>query len=723
MKDLIPVSQADSGLQLMEPMANTPAPANSKFRPQKLLHFLLKFWWIPMITASLTTGYAVYKFFHTPPTFVSYGSMWEAEKLSLPDGASFSQDRDSYVDTLTQILRSRMMWNLTTNYMMAFKKDQIVYDQDGNIIPVDIEVYASTKGSVYNITAISANPAFTPAYLNALMEQYKEYRSNVRDDVSVHTVSAISEQVGMYERDLKLAQTALTEYERSNNFAGLQEESTLASGYLVKLKTELSDYQLQLKLLDAGQLEGDSNQGATNMSDTLYDSLRGSGGTPTGFAASRMDAGQQIEVLKLQRAKLAKNLRPNHPKMVKLDEDIAKAQKLIEVYKRENTEQITTARQALQIKIDNVNQFIAEWEAKVTDARDRLAKADNLKQEVASKQRMYDRLSALNDNVQVGQHIGQDTLNVLDQASPSTRSYTEAKSMLMQSIMMGLALGAGIIFLLALRDDRFGSLVEVTEKFGDNVVGQVPDMPTTSGTKLALIEGNDERHMFAESYRNLRSALLFLAVEGQRPKVMLITSAVPDEGKSTVATNLARTMAMGGSKVLLIDGDLRRGRIHSVLNMQAQPGLTELLNELVNEQAGPEKFIQNTSLQNLDFISRGAIPRNPGDLFLSPAFDRMVARLRDKYDYILIDTCPVFAADDTSTIAPRVDGTLFVVRNRFSHSRMVRQALDLLFQRQARVLGLIFNRADASSRSHYFYKYAQYYSSNVVEVDADSQPH
>jgi len=421
----------------------------------------------------------------------------------------------------------------------------------------------------------------------------------------------------------------------------------------------------------------------------------------------------------LEREKLATYLRPAHPKMVKLDEDIARAQKLIEVYRQQNHDQIVAARQALQIKIDNVQKFINEWEAKVADVNERLAKADGLKQEVLSKQRMYDRLSALNDNVQVSQHIDQDTLDILDQASPAKRSYTQAKTMLTQSIIIGLGLGLGVIFLLAVRDDRFGSLIEVTEKFGDTVVGQVPEVPEISGAEpLALLEDNDDRHMYAESYRNLRSALLYLGVEGRRPKTLLVTSSVPDEGKSTVVTNLARALAMGGSKVLLVDGDLRKGRLHELLKLNSQPGLSELL----RQGGSPEQFVQATDLADFAFLSRGGIPRNPGDLFLNPAFDQMLSGFREQYDYVLIDSSPVFAADDTSTLAPKVDGTLFVVRSHFSHARVVREALDLLFQRQATVLGLILNRSDSSARSYYFYKYEKYYAeAKTIEADGGSQ--
>jgi len=717
MNDLTPIPPSDSGFQLMEPMANGPAPAAPKFRVQKLLFFLRKFWWIPLVTLLLSMGTAVFRFFHTPPIFVSTGSIWETEKLQVPGGAAFTEDRDNFLGTQAELLRSKTLRDMTLTRMGALATNQIAFDKDGNPLPVDIQVYSSPKSSVYVLQASSANPAYTPAYLNALMQQYLEYRKNVRSEVSSGTLASISEQVQRMERDMKTAQQALNDYERSNNFAVMQEENTIGASQLVKLKTELSDYQLEMQLLAARELDPDSGTpGTTNFSDTIFDSLRNSGSS--GSASGRMDAEQQIELLKADREKLSQYLLPKHPKIVKLDEEIAHAQKLIDVYSKQNHEQIVAARQALQIKIDSVQKFITDWDTKLAEANEKIAAADGLRQDVTRNQGMYDRLSSLLQNVDISRNIDQETLAPLEPASPSTRSYAAAKTMLSQSVIIGLALGLGIIFLIALRDDRFNTLVEVTERFGDSVVGQVPDIREIAGAgPLALLGDDDDRHMYAESYRNLRSALLYTSVDGKRPKLVIITSAVPNEGKSTITTNLARAMAMGGSKVLLVDGDLRKGQIHDLLKLQSKPGFSDLL----RQPDDPGRFIQATDLPNFSFLSRGSITRNPGDLLLSPALEQLLARFREQYDYVLVDSCPVFAADDTSTLAPKADGVLFVVRSRFSHTRVVREALELLFQRQAKVLGLVLNRSDSSPTSYSYYKYAEYYASaNAAETDKHS---
>jgi Mrp family chromosome partitioning ATPase len=259
---------------------------------------------------------------------------------------------------------------------------------------------------------------------------------------------------------------------------------------------------------------------------------------------------------------------------------------------------------------------------------------------------------------------------------------------------------------------------------------------------------------------------------GQRPKTLLVTSAVPNEGKSTVAANLARTLAMGGASVVLIDGDLRKGVLHQLMGKTSHPGLTELLKSggdvsqfltpvslngvSVDQSIGvsenaersaqgasrsasaPQASSQNAErsapcasrpapsensplpapCSQLFLLPRGTRSISSGELFLTQAFDQLLAKLREQFDYVIIDSSPVFAADDAATLAPRVDGTVFVVRNSVSRARAVREALELLYQRQARVLGLIFNAANTASSSYYYYKYADYYP----EPESKSEP-
>jgi capsular exopolysaccharide synthesis family protein len=221
---------------------------------------------------------------------------------------------------------------------------------------------------------------------------------------------------------------------------------------------------------------------------------------------------------------------------------------------------------------------------------------------------------------------------------------------------------------------------------------------------LKLLEQNDSRHGLAESYRNLRSSLLAKGRNGGRAKTILVTSAVPNEGKSTVAINLARILAFSGNKVLLIDADLRTGELHKLLDLPGELGLSQL--EAQNDDFG--RLLIPTALPNLSFLSRGKISDRAGELFVSRNLDSFLARISQEFDCVVLDSAPVFAAADTPSLAPKVDGVLFVIRDFFTRTRLAREALDQLYERNANVLGIVFNRASSSSRGYPYFKYPKY---------------
>jgi succinoglycan biosynthesis transport protein ExoP len=697
---LIPAPDQDP--QLAGPM-DDPGAAGTSLRVRRFLIFLRKFWWIPVLTLAvglvIEAAYVHWK----QPAFVSKASMWETMKLTLPQGDVFSEDMQDYMGTLSGLLQSETLrQNALTILRNSPNNGSIVLGKDGEPLPVDIQVSGKAKSSVFNIQATSANPLFTQTYLNAIMQAYLDYKKNARQQVSGDTLASISDQMQRWERDLNTEQDELLAFERTNNLAILQEEATVAGSYLTKLKTELSDLQLEARLLDA----------ATNNPDLAASGMFGvnsdmPSASAAGAAPDQQSPQNQVELLKLEREKLSKYLRPKHPKIVKLDADIERAEQLQAIYQHQNRDQLTVAMQANQMKTENVLASITEWEAKVTEANASIGEADRLKLNVDRTQSVYDRLALLVQNVGISRDIDQESLAILEPALPAKRSYSSEISGLVLAIVGGLAAGLGIVFLIGFRDDRFTSVAEVSSTLGDSVVGLLPEMSQEGGGVMPLLALNDPRHIYAESYRSLRSALLFLAMEGARPKVLLIASATPGDGKSTVAANLARTLALSGSRVLLVDGDLRKGHLHRLLGLKREPGLAELL----AQNCDPDKVVQQDSLPNLTFISCGGYDSgNPGDLFLGSGLDRILARWRQEFDFVVIDSSPLFAADDASCLAPKVDGTLFVVRNRQSSARAVREALDLLAQRQARILGIVFNGVDATARSYHYYKYADYYS-------------
>src|SRR5437773_7983081 len=155
-----------------------------------------------------------------------------------------------------------------------------------------------------------------------------------------------------------------------------------------------------------------------------------------------------------------------------------------------------------------------------------------------------------------------------------------------------------------------------------------------------MTDRDDPRHSFLESYRNLRSSLLYMTEATERPKTILVTSSVPDEGKSVTAANLAITIAHAGSRVLLVDADLRKGVLHRRFGLAAEPGVSEALAKGLNWA----EATQPTKVPNLSLLARGAITHRSSELFIQPVTEKFLKDASEKYDYLIVDTAPVMAA-------------------------------------------------------------------------------
>ena len=678
------------------------SPSTSVWR--RYFVFLREKWWVPVLTVAVAVCGAAFYLALQPAAYASFARMWVSGKLHIPESSLYSEELQFFFGTQIELFQSEKI------QQRAFTRLQTL-NPGATSAPVRIKITHAPKSAVFLLQAMGADPAHTQTFLNALIDEYLNYKKEVRATSSDDTLASISEQVYQQEKELKTEQEKLSTFQRDNNLAVLQEQGIAAGAYLTKLNAQLSDLKLEYQILEIVSTNPPSlNPAQTNATSVVPDPKRlADANLPsTSPSAEFLLARQQLNLLKIQRDELSRYLRPKHPKIQRLDEEIARGEKIIELYRQQGQDQLATALQALKLKIEGVQSTTKEWEAKLMDATRRVAEFDRLKINVQRIQSLYDRLLNLLQTVDVNKNLDQEVVSVMERATAAEATKTTVPLKLALATFAGLAAGLGIIFLVARFDDRFTSMNEVVEQFEEEIVGQVPDVTKTrTNGKLDLVEPDDARHMFAESYRNIRSSLLFMATTGERPKVILVPSATPSEGKSTVAANLARTMAFAGSRVLLIDADLRRGKLHEFFGTHREPGLAELL----RHQGQVKDFILRDALPNLFVLPCGQPISDSGELFLSAGFDQLLKEVHQDFDHILIDSAPIFAADDATTLAPKMDGVLFVLRGSYTRARLARQALELLYQRQAKVLGLIFNRANAHSGSYYYYKYADYYHS------------
>jgi len=690
------------------------APWSTAFitRLHRYKALLQRRWWIPVLTICLGLFVQAWFIYQTPPSFESRSKMMLAGKLNISQSAVYSEDSVNFYGTQIQLMQSQEVRK---------SAEQLVRSTHPEMQPVvvEISVLQKPRTSIFDLVAIGSTPDYTQAYLNAVMQKYLDFKKGMRENQGSTVTTAITEQLIQVEKDLRGAEDEMIEFQKQNNIGFIQEEGNSAAAYLVRLNQQYAQLKTEYDLLSLLDLDQnlDRAQGKNDNPSTPAqandEKSPGMAFSDIGPEGDYLKAKQSLQLLKAERETLSKDLRPKHPKIIKLNDEVTKQEKLIELYRQDTVEKLDTRRKSIGKQMENLQTNIKEWETKALDLSQRLAQFNRIKGKAERLKTLYDRLTNSLKDVNVSQSVDSgDQVSIMEMASGPV----SVRPGLIRGLLIGLGIGAlaGIAILLLLDriDDRMASFGEFQNHFSENVLGQIPKEKTKG--RVTLLQPDDARHIFAESYRNVRSSLFFMPYEGPRPKTMLITSSVPNEGKSTISSNLAITMALSGARTLLIDGDLRRGALREAFGVSSTIGFSEVLKQEVNWQ----EVVVPTSYENLFLLPRGKTLGQPSEHLLRDSTDALLRDMYNHYDYIIIDSSPVLAADDSTSLAPKIDATLFVVRLSYTSARLTRKSLELLYNRQVNVPGVILNYVDTSLPEYYYYQYSEYYNTPVpVEHD------
>jgi capsular exopolysaccharide synthesis family protein len=682
----------------------TSAPWSTAFftRLHRYKALLRRRWWIPLLTICLGLFVQAWLIYQTPPSFQSMSKMMLAGKMNIAQSAVYSEDSVNFYGTQIQLMQSTEVRQ---------SAETLVRSTHPEMQPVQVEITVSQRPrtSIFDLIAIGSTPDYTQAFLNAVMQKYLDFKKGMRENQGSTVTTAITEQLIQVEKDLRTAEDEMLEFQKQNNIGFIQEEGNSAAQYLVRLNQQYAQLKTEydlLSLLDLDQnLDRAQGKTDTNPAVTQPTEDKGMAFSDVGPEGDYLKAKQAVQLLKAERETLSKDLRPKHPKIIKLNDEITKQEKLIDLFRQDTVEKLETRRKSIGKQMENLQTNIKEWETKALDLSQRLAQFNRIKGKADRLKTLYDRLTNNLKEVNVSQSVDSgDQISIMEMAGAPI----SVRPGLFKSLLIGLGCGAvaGIAVLLLLDriDDRMASFGEFQHQFSENVLGQIPKEKTKG--RVTLLQPDDARHVFAESYRNVRSSIFFMPYDGPRPKTLLITSSVPNEGKSTVASNLAITMALSGARTLLIDGDLRRGALREAFGISSKIGFSEVLKQEVNWQ----EVVVPTSYPNLFLMPRGKTLGQPSEHLLRESTDALLREVYNHYDYIIIDSSPVLAADDSTSLAPKIDATLFVVRLSYTSARLTRKSLELLYNRQVNVPGVILNFVDTSLPEYYYYQYSEYYN-------------
>ena len=408
----------------------------------------------------------------------------------------------------------------------------------------------------------------------------------------------------------------------------------------------------------------------------------------------------ELADLQRQQAQLSDKLGPNHPDMIKLSSAIRAAESRIQ---GEIAKVVQAMRNDYQQTVAQEQSLTAALEQQKNDALSLNRKGIEygvLARDAASNRQIFESLMQRTKETGISGELKTSNIRVVDAAETPRRPFTpNTRNNLLLAMFGGATLAAGLAFFFEYLDNRIKSPEELKHQLGLPFLGMVPALfgPTIENPLIS----NGVPNNFSESFRGVRTNLLFSsASEGSRS--IVITSTGPGEGKTVVSTNLAVALAQAGERVLLVDADMRKPRVHTVFGRAQEPGLSNVL--VGNAKAS--EAVYTTASPGLWIMPAGLHPPNPTELLGSKRFKDFLASLSHHFDWVIIDTPPVMAVTDSSVVAHLATGVLFVVGSEMTSRHSAHRAIEQLTRARAKFVGAVLNRVDLQHNPYY---YSQYY--------------
>jgi len=665
---------------------------------------LKKYWWIFIPTLSLSLGYQAYEEMQREPRYISYGKMIVDSQVTMPDSGVIKDPLAFFWGTQSELMRSPIVQKRARERVAALKPHLAS-------IPVSLRVGQQPETAIFVLTAEGVEPEYTQAFLDACMEEYTNYKKENRANTSDKALIQIKEQLMILETEIDQQESALVDFQKVNNLVFVKGQGDSAGSNLVKLKNNMADLKTRYRTLETLSLDQslDDIFSVDEEGDLLSRNVLES--SPEYRAQKSL-----YDQLVAEKDEFSIYMKSRHPKIMSLNMEIERTSNYLEIYRRQGLQKLESQKRVIKIQIVNLADLISEVELTALDYSRRQAEYDRLRSQLQRSQNLYDKLLETIQKLDLNENFSQETIAVFENASPASRVPVQIVRNFAQGGVAGTVLGIGLIFLVGTLDSRILSGEDLNRRFELPIMGIIPYQREAKKGRMELLQVKDSRYLFAEACRTLRSSILFMEKDGIKPTSFVVTSAIPTEGKSTISANLAITLAYTSSKIILVDADLRRGALYKQFNLSKSKGLSEI----IRDGLPLLEIIQRTGIENLDFISTGEFPERPGELLLSERMAQICRELHERYDYVIYDSAPVLATEDTSSFATRIDGILFTVRSGYTQARQVRSSLERLNQRGVRVYGFILNFVDTKGADYYYYnKYQNYYYVDTGRTPAE----
>lgn len=570
-----------------------------------------------------------------------------------------------------------------------------------------VEIVPEKATRLVEISYVSSNPEFAAYAATTLAEEYTQQNLDLRLETINKSLVWLSDEVTKQEKKVTEAESAMAKYREQQNALSLEDRQNIVVSRLNTLNDTATHARTTRLQKEAAYNQVKSIDPKSDGADTF----------PVISAnPAVIEAKTRLNDLMADKARLSQRYLPGHPDLIKVEGQIENARNAL-IAQRARV--IESAKNEYEAAVIEERSYAGQLESQKGAAMDLDRKSGGylvLQRQAETNRLVYQSLLQQQKELRVVSNSRTNNVTVMDRAEvPGAPFSPNSRRDWFTALIAGMLVALGLAFGIEYLDDTVKTPDDVTGKLRLPLLGLVPSV----GDKRTPLLSEPVPHDFGESFRSLRTSLVFTS-GSEGPRIIAVTSSQPLEGKTTTACNLGMVLALGGSRVLLVDADMRRPGLHTVIGVQNQVGLSHLL----VGQARVRDAVQKTSEPNLFVITAGIIPPNPSELLSSERMTALLANLRSgPFDWVIIDTPPVLAVTDAVLVARAVAGVVFVIGSEMTRRVHAERAIETLNAGKTKSIGAVLNRVDFDRNKYYYsryygYHYQNYYGSSTGKKTA-----
>ena len=704
-------------------------PLKTSAPPEAKLHFL-DYWRVIRIRkAIIITVFLITAIIATAVTFIlpeSYASTCKIKvENDVNDSAGGFAPTPSqttydpyFIQTTFEIMSSSLVLSNVINTLNLnvewgkkyFNGETLKTTETMEILKGRMGLAPVRNSKLISITVYSDDPKEAALLANTIAEAYKNYRIDTRRETTVKGLDVLE---GQYLDESNQIQAAQQEIGNLRSNLNINVDQADAPGFTASLTTE------QLQTLHAQMIEGEraykeqsvqlaqlKSFNNTRLRDVLPNIVNDS--ALSDLLAKLHEAEQRIATLKIDYA--ADNL------------NVTRVQTLIDTLNRQIDDRIAGILSSLESQVsskkaalDALTQSVDEAKAKDMQESSKNQPYYDAKRNLEQLRSMHNLLYSKIEAEKLDAEIPKSSMvQMTDRAEPGKTPVKPNRPVnIILGLVFGLIMGIGLAFFIEYLDTSVKTIDDVERTFQAPVLGVIPQ-----NIGCLVEEGSESKH--AEAYRVLRTNLLFTRKE-ETLNTIVIVSAGAGEGKSTTAINLATVFSQAGSRVLIVDSDLRRPTLHKLFKVTNNLGLT---NYLLKQNTLAE-IVQTTGVPNLDFMASGKLPNSSMGILGSTQMKQMITELKQRYDFIFFDSPPILGVSDASILASEVDLVMQVIQYRRYPQPMTIRAKQMIEKVGGNFVGIVLNNINMSQDEGYYYYsgyyHDYYYSRNPSEQEAEAK--